>query len=306
MNALTRNWLARQGAEESAPVPFLKGHSGASLVFARRGLSEIVRKIAATQSCNARLKAQSRLQRRLLSYGLPFPRVLADGIDDAGLAYFDMDYIPANSLADFIRDGVPFDVRAVIAMLERSFRFFRLTAGAALPAECFQTKLAQIVEQSAWHPACGTQREAIIAMARRLAALSWDAVPSSVCHGDMTLENILFSPERGVVYIDCDDAFASTYWLDAAKLFQDVLGRWCLRNLAPEDGAEWQTAALNLDALAQPLRRMLGGIDPALLLRLPQFAALNLFRTLPYAAEDAVVSYVLRQMAGVLDRGGCP
>ncbi len=293
----------RHEAAELGPARQLRGHSGATVLLYGRGRASFVRKTAGEKRCNERLRSQSALQRRLFSYGMPFPRVLSEGEDEAGLAFFDMEYVPANNLAALICEFTHFDRDAAVSALDKAFRFFRLTAQDALPAAPFHAKIDQITERCRTSQACGPKFAAIAKMAVRLNALRWDGVPSSLCHGDMTLENMIFSDTRGLVFIDCDDCFVSSYWLDAAKLFQDVAGHWCLRELymSRESAPSVERAAQTLEKLAPPLRAMLALVDPQLVLRLPQFAALNLFRTLPYVKTERLTAFVLERMTHVLN-----
>ncbi len=295
---------ARQSeTAEPGAVRLLRGHSGATLSLQEQGRSRILRKTAAEQARNDRLRSQSALQRRLSSYGIPFPRVLSEGEDEAGLAFFEMEFVPAHSLADLVCKLDPPDRRTVLATLERTFRFFRLTMRDMLPAAAFQAKIDQIAQHCRTSQPAMRHGAAIAQMSARLGALRWDGVPSSLCHGDMTLENMLFSRARGLVFIDCDDCFVASYWLDAAKLFQDIAGHWCLRELhmSAASSAGVESAALALERFAPPLRAMLALVDSQLAIRLPQFAALNLFRTLPYAKNERLTAFVLERMTHVLD-----
>lgn len=285
------------------PIQRLEGHSGATLILYDQGRSCIVRKTAATPGSNARLLRQATLQRQLSICSIPFPRVLAEGLDGDGLAFFDMEYVPASNLAALICRASPLDREPLVPTLDRIFRFFRLTAADALPSSLFYGKIDQVAQQCADLDSCALRLPLIAKMAARLGAHSWDGIPSSLCHGDMTLENMLLCPARGLVFVDCDDGFASSYWLDAGKLFQDIAGHWCLRGLyaAGAQDAELAGATRRLEQLAPMLRAMLALMDPQLVLRLPQLAALNLFRTLPYSRDQRLVSFVLERIAHVLD-----
>jgi len=158
------------------------------------------------------------------------------------------------------------------------------------------------VDQCAGKPSCSVHAAAISAAAERLDDMDWQGVPGSICHGDLTLENMLVCQKRGAVFIDCDDCFASSYWLDVAKLFQDVTGHWCLRNLylADQAGRDLLNAVQRLDRLAPALRALVALMEPSLAIRLPQFAALHLFRTLPYTQDEKLVAFVLTRISAVL------
>ena len=52
-------------------------------------------------------------------------------------------------------------------------------------------------------------------------------IPSSFCHGDLSLSNILF--DKSFVLIDFLDSFINTALVDIAKLKQDLHYHWCLK-----------------------------------------------------------------------------
>lgn len=276
----------------------LSGHSGAQLLLIRRDGRHVVRKTSAAHAKNERLLAQAELQRQFLFSGVPVPQVFESGIDEAGHAYFEMDYIPGQTLAAVIAEARPFDLEPVEKALARLFGFLRLTVSGTIAPEAFTTKLAQIAACNS--EICRGFQSEISEAARRLTDADWTGIPQSVGHGDLTLENILVSAERGVMFIDCDSCFASSCWLDAGKLFQDVIGHWCLRALYRQPGAALVNAVQQLDVLKPPLRRLIGDIDAALPSRLSQFAAFHLMRTLPYTHDAATARFVLDRLRSVL------
>jgi len=182
--------------------------------------------------------------------------------------------------------------------LTRLFDFLRLTVSGTIPSATFAAKIEQIAACDS--EVCRAHHAQIARAATCLSRLDWTGIPQSAGHGDLTLENILVSPERGVVFIDCDECFASSYWLDAGKLFQDVAGYWCLRALYRHSGPALVNAVQQLKVLNGVLRRLAGKIDSALPNRLSQLAALHLFRTLPYVREAAVAGFVLKRLEMVL------
>lgn len=290
------------GGRLSAPIP-LKGHSGATVMLLQEGGAHVVRKTAGAPAQNARLLSQADKQRQLLYSGLPFPAVLKSGLDQ-DLAFFDMEYVPGRTVANIVCEAAPFLADAVLGALQRLFDLFRLTAGAPLDSDLFLQKIGQIA--ACRSPVTAPHAKEIAETAARLARFSWDGIPRSACHGDLTLENILVCGNRRVVFIDCDECFASSWWLDAAKLFQDAAGHWCLRHfyLAGDRGAAMLNAAEHLDSLAAQLHALVAAADRSLSDRLPQLAALHLFRTLPYAKDPRVVSFVLARISTVLSNAG--
>lgn len=279
----------------AAPPPFvrvLKGHSGAEVVLHSGAGTSLVRKTAGTPAQNERLLRQSVRQRELLACGLRLPRVLREGLDEHGRAFFEMEYVPARSLAAILCDAAPFDAASVEMALGRMLGLFQMTEDGALPARPFHDKLDQIA-------AAVPQASALAA---RLRAMDWEGIPSSRGHDDLTLENILVCPSHGLVFIDCDEAFVSSWWLDVAKLCQDAMGHWCMRALYLNrpGSVAWLNARQRLDRMAQMLGAMAARLDPRLPARLAQLTALHLLRTLPYARDAALTAFVLARAAHVL------
>ena len=274
------------------------GHSGARIELVHRGRNHVVRKTSASPAQNARLLAQAEQQRQFFFSGVPVPRIFETGTNDADRAYFEMEYVPGQTVANIVADAMPLDPGPVEDALTRLFDFLRLTVSGTIPSATFAAKIEQIAACDS--EVCRAHHVEIARAAMCLSRLDWTGIPKSAGHGDLTLENILVSPERGVVFIDCDECFASSYWLDAGKLFQDATGHWCLRALYRHSGPAFVNAVQQMDGLKESLRRLAGKIDSALPHRLSQLAALHLFRTLPYVREAAVAGFVLKRLEMVL------
>lgn len=252
------------------------GHSGADVVLHTDDSDTWVRKSAAAPAGNARLLRQALKQRLFAAQGLPFPRVRELGFDAARHAWFEMDYVPARTLGDLVRSQVAFDRKVVIRAIDELLAKFRQTAAEALPPELFLAKIDEIgrfSDDAALHRA-----------AARLSATDWSGIPASASHGDLTFENILVAPDGGVVFIDCDEPFASSWYLDLGKLFQDAAGHWCIRS-APSIGASEKLAHWARDFAA---------LAPECSTRLTQFAALHLLRTVPYARSADTAAFAIR------------
>jgi aminoglycoside phosphotransferase len=283
----------------------LSGHSGASVVLHSSGSRNFVRKTAASPALNGRLNGQIQKQRSLCRTGIPFPRILMTGTDKADRIFFDMAYVPGRTIGDAVASASAFDPQAVLAAVERMLWLFRACRGIAVPGLQFREKIAAIRDHFCTHvPAKSGQWEAVHACASRLALSDWEDIPRSLCHGDLTLENIMLTADREIVFIDCDETWVSSYWLDAAKLFQDFDGHWCLRDLyaRADTSIQLANAIEKLERLAAPFRALIEEQEPALAARLPQLAALNLFRALPYATETRVASFICERVLRLLDR----
>ena len=292
MRAALRPKLA-VAAPAAAPPHVLHGHSGARVEF--HPDARLVRKTAAAPHTNARLQAQSEKQRRLFMLGLPFPRILAERVNAEGCAEFDMQYLPGRSLADAVSQAALFDPAAVVKSVERMMWLFAPAAGLPLAPHFFQNKIRAIAQEAP---------DEVRQAAARLSACNWHGIPESPCHGDLTLENMLITTARTVAFIDCDQAWVSSYWLDFGKLFQDIEGHWCLRRLyAPGvPPAQRINAIQKLEPLGRAFRTLAARTDTVLLERLPQLAALGLLRAIPYAKDQDTIAFICKRIAHLLDK----
>ena len=292
--------VAEKPPEESRYA--LAGHSGARVVLHAGAARSFVRKTAASPAHNERLLDQAEKQRHLARIGVAFPRVLASGIDGAGCAFFDMAYVPGRTFAFAAANSIPFASGDLFRAVERMLWLFQACRGAPIEARLFHDKIAAI-ESIACERARGLE-DAIRDCSNLLSGLNWEGIPDSPSHGDLTLENIMLDAERNVVFIDCDSAFVSSYWLDMGKLFQDLHGHWCLRHLysRPDLAVQRVNAIEKLTQLEHLFRPLVEREEPELAERLRQLAALNLFRALPYTREEGVVSFICARLRRVLDR----
>lgn len=267
----------------------LGGHSGAEVLLCAHGADNFVRKTAAGAGTNPRLRKQAIKQRLFAAQGFPLPSVRSIGKDDNGRAFFDMDYVPSRTLADLVVSGTSFNRAGLIEAVAQILWIFRSCVAGAIPADVFLNKIADVKSTTEKNSLTSGHREAITTLAKKLSGLDWSGVPASPGHGDLTLENILVSPGQGVMFIDCDEPFASSYWLDFAKLFQDFDGHWCLRE---SDAGGTAAATTELAVLGHEFRALAKDANAKLPARLAQLAALHLFRALGYAQSAATVDFV--------------
>jgi aminoglycoside phosphotransferase len=280
----------------------LHGYSGARIVLHSDGRDSFVRKTAASAAASARLKAQADKQHALWMFGLPFPKVRAQAIDAAGIGSFDMNYIPGRTVADAVMNGGVFDPAAVVKTVERLMGLFTIQTRGPIAADVFAAKIADVVGCTPDKTADADLLHGVQNCARLLLACDWTNIPETPSHGDLTLENILLTAGKSIAFIDCDDVFASSVWLDFGKLFQDLDGHWCIRALyAPDaDPVRRFNAVQKLDQLGLLFRRLAARMDAGLPSRLPQLAALGLLRAIPYARTDALRWFLCGRITRVL------
>lgn len=287
----------------------LKGHSGALLSIEANGGHYFVRKQAADPARSNRLRAQAAKQDAAFRAGIPCPRVLGSG-ESQGCFHFDMEYLPSISVAQAQIDSMPLDRKVLFDFIEMNLGQLAETAQGTIPEMQFLAKINQIDERCQASNVLSDLLPAISRVISTLRHYDWSGIPASTCHGDFTLENILYSKERGFFIIDFDDVDLSSFYLDAAKLFQDLWGHWCLRDLAV--GESRRVALLNamisLDGLRVGLLKRLSARWPGLPERMRQMVILHLVRVLPYCERESTAVFVLMRINQMLadanlDRG---
>jgi aminoglycoside phosphotransferase (APT) family kinase protein len=236
--------------------------------------------------------------------GFPCPAVRGEGVDD-GIYWFDMDYIPGESLANGLASGRAIDWPNVVGQVTDMLEQLRSGAETVLDPVAFTGKLVDIQDRCAGRDALQPLSERIGRVLAALAALDWTGVPGSPCHGDMTLENILLRPDGSLMFIDFDVPEQSSYALDVGKIYQDLAGQWFLRQQVLHDpgGIDLLNARLNLARAAPHFDAGLAAMLPGGRSRAAQFAAFHLMRTLPYATDGAVPGFVLGRVEALLDLG---
>ncbi|MBS0275962.1 MAG: phosphotransferase [Proteobacteria bacterium] len=302
---------ARRKAEPALPaiappreeIHDLHGNSGARIALHTGTRGSFVRKTAGSPAANARLLAQAAKQNELGRSGVVLPRVLISGYGEDRLAFFDMEYVAGRTVADAVVHDAPFDRNALGAALQRLLWLLASCRGEELPEAQFHGKIDDIARKAAQHEHCAPLMPQILTCTKRLNGCDWSGIPQSPCHGDLTLENIMLASQRGIVFIDCDDAWVSSFWLDVGKLFQDIAGHWCIRGLYEADAPAIRRAGAvqKLERMGADFRALAAAADPVLPVRLPQLAALGLFRALPYARTSSVAGFVCARIGAVLD-----
>lgn len=278
----------------------LLGYSGVDLTLIEHPVGALVRKQARRADQNGRLRAQAAKLAWAHAAGLPCPG-LRDSGTEFGLYWFEMDYVPGESLANGLISGRVIDWPHVAAQVLDVLTRMQAAAGPAIDPAAFKLKLSDICRSCAGPDVLHSMIPRIERATASMRAMDWSGLQGGPCHGDMTLENMLLRPDGSLVFIDFDVPEPASFVLDIGKLYQDLLGQWFLRQLAlrDPDGVDLLNARLNL-------ARAVGHFDSALAAMMPnparisQLAAFHLLRTLPYATDTAVPGFVMARVEALL------
>lgn len=275
-------------------ITLLKGFSGCLVVLCERADgTRFVRKVAPNHSYNRRLKIQVDKQSKFVPshqcYAVP---ILKSGILLTGAAYVDMDYIPGITAAEAIFRA-PLSEVPNWAQLLLCFTDPRPQAAhATIKPDVFLKKI-DLLEHDLISRGYAT---ALVRVAlSRLKSRSWDGIPETPCHGDLTLENIIVHNSKFYLF-DFLDSFAETWYADIAKLMQDLIAGWSFRHRLID-----RNLAIRLAALKDSLEYSLEKIDSGALDHIHALYVLALIRILPYANQLHERDFIDDRVASALD-----
>ncbi|MGU3546910.1 phosphotransferase [Methylobacterium sp. A52T] len=267
-------------------VQTLKGHSGCQVQLLRLGDNYLVRKVSASSDYNPRLIRQFKKQQRLSAIA-PVARVFATDLQN-GLVSFDMEYIAGRDLAAQCLGQPP---SWVLNFTEQLYSMFKEFSSYTIAGDLdlnFSQKIKEIEIKLLHHPLAHKSQSTINRAISALANANWAAIPHTECHGDLTLENLIFRTDGSLVFIDVLDGELETFWLDIAKILFDLEVGWTLRDILWVDrGPAHGGRLLEIFSryLSEQLISRVREHYPELFARLPQLKMLQALRVLPYTHD---------------------
>ena len=204
----------------------LSGFSGCKIFLYKKGDLFFVRKISKSLEYNSRLKEQMKKQ-ILFEEKFSTKKIHAPKIFNSGLIgdcfYFDMEFVNGENLINVISTSSLNELKRISKDLIKILGLFKknkLKTKKNLSAYSLK-KLNDILSKSK------SKRQKNILEELKSPLKELPRVNATICHGDFTLENIMFDKSTKKYYlIDFLDSFVDHYWLDVVKLFQDLDGQW--------------------------------------------------------------------------------
>lgn len=210
----------------------LPGLSGARvLLMTNNDRRWFVRKISKDPAGNERLRTQiakQRMFRTAVGDVVRVPEILAHG-EIEGLVYADMEFVRGRDGVTYVRHAD----RADLARLGDTFCAYIDTVAHLPPGHTRSVSLFDAL----YGKLCEIQRKTSAisnsTLARLFTALDRvryvsDEIAGTLCHGDLTLENLVIDDQHRVWMLDLLDTPFEHYWQDIAKLHQDLEGGWYL------------------------------------------------------------------------------
>lgn len=236
-----------------------RGYSGSRVELVKENHKVFVRKTGNIQRNYKRLS-------HLESQGYPVSRII--NRNDNSL---DIEYIHGLDMLNYLQQHDPSNLIDFLTDILQSF------AGTSQPAD--YTEIYTDKFSSIDFDLVPFTREDLI---NRLPKF----LPRGDYHGDLTLENIIYSESRGFVLIDAVDIEYDGYRFDLAKLAQDLVAKWFLRN-----------TRVNLDFKLQKIWNQLmskfGIIEPELVIS-------QLLRVYRHTGNDILTRNFLLNRIGTL------
>ncbi len=218
-------------------VKLLSGNSGCKVWLCTDDKGYYVHKVSASVDYNQRLISQYRKQ--LILYGMTEDRFKTPKIFDHGyegnLFYFDMAFVKGNQLSFRMDEMSPIQITSLTKLYFSYIHKFkhREEHPSETAAKTFNKKI-QEVELSL----IDFQEEAIRATLLKLKGYDFSYIPKTFCLGDLTLENIIVTPDSRLYLIDLLDSFYNSWYLDVAKLLFDLTAQWSFRSAEPNSNRD--------------------------------------------------------------------
>ncbi len=124
-------------------------------------------------------------------------------------------------------------------------------------------------------------------------------LPATLCHGDLTLQNMIIGSDGTIWVVDLLDSPFEHYWQDVAKLHQDLSGGWYLLDSPP-------VAQCVLDFVSQRLLRAATELHPDYPQLHAVLLAITFVRILPYARTGQETEFVTERIRYFARRAAAP
>ncbi len=277
----------------------LSGFSGSSVYLIRsRSNALFVRKVATNPETSLRLEQQFNKLLAFQGYnlaGATSPNILKTGYYH-DCFYMDLEYVSGLDLIEYLATA---DVTQLRNLGERLGTFL-IEMGKHPPIEkvpenvtqVFYDKAFILIEKCPWLP--DRVKVDLFLNVKHVAQLMESK--SSLCHGDLTFENILIDQNERIWLIDHLDSFYSHYWQDLSKLHQDISGEW-FRFRRPNVSVPKYTLSYLSDCLLKQICKL----EPSYLAVHHGLLALVFARILPYTTGNEIREFVMSRVSHYLD-----
>ena len=282
----------------------VKGHSGCSIEIVRHGKNLIIEKGTKDPKYVERLYQQALKQQKAQENKLPFIRVpeIINIIKNDNEMTMQMEYIYSRNFIDNFENAVfeqiDYFIKAIDLFIQNEIERSPLQI---VPASIIHDKFAD-VKKKTFENTFIKDREDVKKIIERsepfFLNINEIILPVGICHGDLTLSNILFNGNNYFL-IDFLDSFIESPLLDMVKIRQDTAHHWSpLMYEGEYDKTRFNIISRKidkeLDILFSRYEWYVRYYDV--------FQLMNLLRVLQYGHEQRVVDYLVVEILSILDK----
>lgn len=266
----------------------LSGHSGCKIDLMQDCDNVFfVRKKSGNTDYNHRLRIQMIKQARFKDSGFRAPRVFKSGLDENSLFYFDMEYLNCQTLAHYINDITLHNLVKIIDLFHIPKSDIVANSNSVFQSK-IQSLRSKVGDNVLYNQALD-----------RLEHFDFSNIPHSVCHGDLTLENILIDYKDGKIYlIDFLDSFFDSWMIDVAKLLQDLELGWSYRYEKMSPGLEIRLLVAR-ESLLEIVSALPDGATK--IIEIYYILLLNVMRIVPYAHDEITNQFLEKSILKIFN-----
>lgn len=285
---------------------YLKGHSGCSLNLIKNKGEFYVRKTSSDKNYNSRLKKQMSKQNYFSeTNNLEFvatPQIHSCNYN-SGLFYFDMKYYNYEDFGTYLsyagRNIVDQVFQSIVSIIEQNLSNSNKKE---FPVEILYDKYESVKFKI--HRNSIVNINQIKGLIEKIDKIIYgkkyvNGLPIGMCHGDLTLSNILFNRfNNDLILIDFLDNFIETPLQDMVKLRQDLRYKWSFNMLDKE--IDFVKVSTIFDYLDNNVIEFFS--EFTFYKEYYQiFQIINFLRILPYVKENEILNYVLNCLKNIME-----
>lgn len=282
----------------------VKGHSGCSIEIVRQGKKLTIEKGTKDPKYVDRLYQQALKQQKAQNTKLQFIRVpeIFNIIKNDNEMLMQMEYIYSRNFIDNFENAgfeqINYFIKAIDIFIQSEIERSEMQD---IPLNVVTDKFADVKNKTLANSFM-QDREDVKQIIERsepfFMNISELKMPVGVCHGDLTLSNILFNGNNYFL-IDFLDSFIESPLLDMVKIRQDTAHHWSpLMYEGEYDKTRFNIISRQID---KELHKIFSRYD-WYVRYYDVFQLMNLLRVLQYGHEQKVVDYLVVEINSILDK----
>lgn len=270
----------------------LTGHSGCKLeVEEQKGLLIVV-KTSKNIEYNDRLKQQVIKQKNFSHIFFKSPKIFYEKNDINGLYKFGMEYVNGVILSEYFKK---IEISAIENMAKNFISIIPEQINFDPDAKkYFLVKISELEEKID-----SSMDDIFPIVINKLKNNQWAYCTSGQCHGDMTLENVIWKDAQ-LYLIDFLDSFYDSWMIDFAKILQDVECKWSYRHEKNID----ENLEIRLLIFKQMLFDKILSLENGkeILNTIYYILLLNLLRIIPYTKDEYTKRYLIVEIKKIFNK----